>query len=101
MEAAMRSLKPGGVLLFETPDPNNLHVAAQNFYFDPSHNKPLPGAMLVFFAEASGFTQIEVRRLHPYPSELLLPEENNPVAKRFNEYFYGPQDYALIARKPV
>ena len=37
--------------------------------------------------------------LHPYPKEMRIPEDT-AVARIFNEYFYGPQDYAVLGRRP-
>jgi hypothetical protein len=29
-----------------------------------------------------------------------VPEEGSELAKRFNDYFYGPRDYAVVGRRP-
>src|SRR5262249_55887862 len=39
---SVRVLRPGGVALFETPNPRNLTVGACSFYMDPTHVRPLP-----------------------------------------------------------
>jgi O-antigen chain-terminating methyltransferase len=100
IDEALRVLKRGGVLILETPNPQNLLVGAYTFYFDPSHRKPLPSPMLRFFVEARGFCNVEIKELHPYADSARLPETADGVASRMNEYFYGPQDYAVVGRRP-
>ena len=100
IDESIRVLKPDGVLILETPNPGNILVGAQYFYLDPTHVRPLPSPMLRFFVEARGLRQVEVLELHPYPDDMRVPENGNELAKRFNDYFYGPRDYAVIARRP-
>jgi len=42
LREAMRVLAPGGVLIFETPNPENLITAAHRFFTDPTHRNPIP-----------------------------------------------------------
>jgi len=100
IDEALRVLKPGGILILETPNPQNLLVGSHNFYLDPTHVKPLPSLMLRFFVEARGFYDATVLELQPYPEAVRFPENGNPIATRLNEYFYGPQDYAVVGRRP-
>lgn len=44
--------------------------------------------------------QLASTRLHPYPEEARLPKEGTELVRRFNEHFYGPQDYTVIGFKP-
>ena len=62
--AAHRALAPNGVLVLETPNPENLVVGAWTFHMDPSHMRPLPPTLLRFLLEAVGFEVAEVRRLN-------------------------------------
>lgn len=100
IDESLRVLKPGGLLVLETPNPQNILVGSHTFYFDPTHLKPLPSAMLRFFVEARGFCHVYVAEFQPYPEAVRFPENGNSMAKRLNDYFYGPQDYAVIGRKP-
>ena len=34
---SLRVLQPGGLLIMETPNPENIVVATRNFYLDPTH----------------------------------------------------------------
>jgi O-antigen chain-terminating methyltransferase len=100
IDEALRVLKPEGIIVFETPNPSNIFVGATTFHLDPTHRKPLPSAMLRFFVEARGFCDVHVRELHPYPEAMRLPDDPLGISQRFNQYFYGPQDYAVIGKKP-
>ncbi|HEY3455066.1 MAG TPA: class I SAM-dependent methyltransferase [Bryobacteraceae bacterium] len=100
VDEALRVLKPGGILILETPNPENLLVGTYTFHFDPTHLKPLPSPMLRFFVEARGFCHVQVRALHPYPETVRVPDDGKGVAGRLNDYLYGPQDYAVIGQKP-
>ena len=97
-DEVLRTLKPGGMLILETPNPQNIQVGAHTFYTDPTHRNPLPSNTLKFFVEARGFTDVQILPLSPYPDSYALPEDSE-LAKRFNAHFYGPQDYAVIGRK--
>ena len=100
LDECLRVLKPGGLLILETPNPTNVLVGSNNFYLDPTHVHPLPPAMLRFFVDGRGYSESRILELHPYPATAMLPDEGDLVAKRINEHFYGPQDYAVIARRP-
>lgn len=99
IDGSLRALRPGGVLILETPNPQNILVSSHNFYLDPTHRKPIPMLLLQFIVEARGFCDIRPMMLHPY-AESMLVDGASDVAARFNEYFYGPQDYAIVAHKP-
>lgn len=100
VDECLRVLRSGGILILETPNPQNILVGAYAFYFDPSHVKPLPSPMLRFFVEARGFCNVYVQDLHPYPELVRFPDDGKGISNRLNDYFYGPQDYAVIGRKP-
>ena len=61
---ALRVLEPGGVLILETPNPENLLVGSELFYLDPSHRHPLPRALAMFAADFAGFDRVTVLGLH-------------------------------------
>jgi SAM-dependent methyltransferase len=93
-----RLLRAGGMIIFETPNPDNLIVAAKNFYTDPTHINPLPSVLTSFLAEHAGFINVQIAKQHPFTPEVLLREKGE-VSARFNELFYSEQDYAVIATK--
>ncbi len=100
LHEAHRALAPGGRLLLETPNPQNLIVGSCNFYLDPTHVRPLPPDFLVFLAEFAGFEGVEARPLHPVGEQHRLHDESE-TARRLNHYLYGPQDYVLLATRPA
>jgi O-antigen chain-terminating methyltransferase len=65
---ALRVLQPGGLLVMETPNPENLTVGATSFYLDPSHLHPLPPGLLGFAAEHAGFARQRIVRLQEDPA---------------------------------
>jgi O-antigen chain-terminating methyltransferase len=64
---ALRILKPGGVLILETPNPENIIVGSSKFYLDPTHNRPIPPPLLAFLVEYHGFERVKVLRLQESP----------------------------------
>lgn len=99
IEQVHRVLRPGGLLLLETPNPENLLVGSHTFYHDPTHRNPLTPTATAFLVRYFGFAEPEIRRLHPYPEEAKVPG-NDPLTERVNGHLCGPQDFAVIARKP-
>lgn len=95
LDAARRALAPGGLLLLETPNPENLLVATQAFWLDPTHRKPIPAPLLEFVVAWSGFECEAVLRLHP-------PEAGaHEIAdETLRELVHCGRDYALVARRP-
>jgi SAM-dependent methyltransferase len=100
IDECLRVLKSGGILILETPNPQNILVGSHTFYLDPTHRKPLPSPMLRFFVEARGFCDAHVLELQPYPRTVHFPDDGKGITNRLNDYFYGPQDYAVIGRRP-
>ncbi len=98
-EESIRVLKPGGLIIFETPNLENILVGSHTFYHDPTHRNPVTPTSVQFLAHYIGFCQVEIVRLHPYPEEARLPG-HDPVTERLNGHLCGPQDYAIIAHKP-
>lgn len=93
-----RTLKPGGLLILETPNPENLLVGSCNFYLDPTHQNPLPIPTLKLLVEARGFRCQEVMKLHPVASAKI--EVKDQLTSHLNHFLYGPMNYAIVARKP-
>jgi len=92
---AHRVLKDGGLLILETPNPENISVGAMNFYLDPSHQKPLPPKLMDFLAEYFGFERTKILRLQE-PVVLQQPETVPTLQQVFDSV---SPDYAVIAQK--
>jgi 2-polyprenyl-3-methyl-5-hydroxy-6-metoxy-1,4-benzoquinol methylase len=96
LDECARTLKPGGLAVFETPNPENLLVGGCNFYLDPTHRNPLPATMMKFLLEARGFCRVEILPLHP-PTPAVLKGDDD-LTKQLNQKLFGPMDYAILGR---
>ena len=91
---ALRVLRPGGLLVLETPNAENLMVGTQNFYLDPTHERPIPHLLLSFLTEYTGFERSKLLRLQESASlvegaEVDLMSVLGGVSP----------DYAIVAQK--
>jgi len=91
---ALRVLLPAGLLIMETPNPENLIVATRNFYLDPTHQKPLPPELLSFLPRLHGFQRIKLVRLQE--SAQLRTNFTPTLAEVISG---ASPDYAVIAQK--
>ena len=99
LDETLRVLRPGGVAIFETPNPRNLTVGSCNFYLDPTHKRPLPPDLSRYLLEARGFSTVEVRELHPYGPEHLIKDGDPVLRDAVNRILYSSQDYAVMGWK--
>jgi O-antigen chain-terminating methyltransferase len=90
-----RVLQKGGMIIFETPNPENLLVSAHYFYTDPTHINPLVPATTQFLVEYCGFEETEIKRLHNYAQHNPISMENSFLEKHFN----NEMDYSVIGYK--
>ncbi len=91
---AYRILKPGGLLIMETPNPENLVVGTSSFYLDPTHERPLPALLLSFVTEYSGFERFKTL----YLQESHIDEKQQKISL-LNVFNGVSPDYAIIAQK--
>jgi SAM-dependent methyltransferase len=113
---AWNVLRPGGMLVLETPNPLSLTVAASRFWLDPTHRRPVHPESLRLACELAGFSPVEVQFLRPFPPQETLPEiplaglptEQHELADRINRLrdrldaaLFGAQDYAVLAERPT
>ncbi len=97
LDRIIACLKPGGLIIMETPDPENVLVSSHNFYLDPSHRHPLPSELMQFLLESRGASRVKVMRVNPLTAHKI--EGDSELIQRFNHYFYGPMDYGIVAWK--
>jgi O-antigen chain-terminating methyltransferase len=98
LDEAGRVLKPGGLIILETPNPENLLVGSCNFYLDPTHKNPIPVPTMKLLLEARGFRCEDVLKLHAVESTKI--EVKDQLTSHLNHFLYGPMNYAVVARKP-
>ncbi len=104
-----RALIPGGLIILETPNPENVLVGSCKFYFDPTHVAPLPPQLLEFMVHSVGFDEIETRRFRrdtwwqPVPIEEMqhLPAAFSSLFDMIQQSFLAPEDYAIVARNAL
>jgi len=112
---AYRALKPGGILILETPSPLSLIVAARNFWLDPTHVRPVHPESLKLMYELASFDPVERLDLRPFPDRERLPEIDlakvpeeqkqladkvNRLRDRIDELLFGFQDFGMVGRRP-
>jgi len=112
---AWRALRPGGVLILETPSPLSVVVAARNFWLDPTHVRPVHPESLKLLYELAGFTRIERLDLRPFPAAERLPEidlamlpesarlladQVNRLRDQLDDILFGEQDFGMVGVKP-
>lgn len=93
VKEAKRVLVEDGILIMETPNPENFSVGACNFYTDPTHRNPLPPPLLAFVPEFYGFERIKVIRL----------QESDGICEKatyaIEDFLAGiSPDYAVLAQ---
>jgi 2-polyprenyl-3-methyl-5-hydroxy-6-metoxy-1,4-benzoquinol methylase len=91
---ALRVLKPAGLLILETPNAENLVVGCNNFYLDPTHERPIPHLLLGFLTEYAGFSRFKLLRLQEPKNQDLV---NN--IKLISVLNGVSQDYSIVAQK--
>jgi len=94
VQEALRVLVPGGLLILETPNPENIMVATLNFYLDPSHLRPIPPLLLEFLIEFVGYPRWKIVRLQENP------DLRNADKIGIYDILSGTSpDYAIVAQK--
>lgn len=104
LDEALRVLRPAGVLILETPNPENVLVGSCMFYMDPTHLHPIPPPLLQWTVQARGFEQVVIERLSKDRGapELTPVSGDVPGAAQINQmvaWFTAAPDYAVVARK--
>ena len=89
-----RVLKPGGLLIMETPNPENFMVATHNFYLDPTHLRPIPPDLLAFVPEYLGYESVKILRLQETAGVKTYPN-----LSMLDVLTGASPDYAVVAQK--
>lgn len=91
IKEVLRVLEPSGIVLLETPNPQNLHVSTCTFHLDPTHTKPIPEPFLKFLLTYIGFKSVHSLNVN-HPPELL----NSDRITLVNVLTNVSPDYAVI-----
>ena len=98
-------------MVLETVNTRSVLAFLEVYNRDLTHEKPLHPETLSFLVAAAGFTDVRVEmrspvdaatRLQPVPAEGLpaaAAAALNENVSRLNALLYGPQEYALFARR--
>lgn len=102
---SQRVLRPGGLLMIETPNAESMVMSATDFWRDPTHLAPRHPAALTVLAREYGFEIEEVRAVHEVAEGArisILPEdppELQRVIHAVNDRLFAPQDLRMILRR--
>ena len=114
VRVSFAKLRPGGILLAETINPQCLSTFSGAFYLDLSHKNPIHPEAARYLWESFGFRQMELLYVSPFPEEMKLKEmvrreddsyEDelarilNENVRSLNALIYGFQDYAVVGYK--
>lgn len=110
-----RVLTPGGAVVLETPNPASFATHVHSFWRDPTHVRPVPAPALAHAARQAGLV-VEETIFSGWPADedrlqgievetddadvRSIVKVLNEQKQLLNELLFGPQNYALVARKP-
>jgi len=93
---AASRLERNGVMAIETPNPECLAIFATHFYLDPTHMRPVPHPLLIYYMEEAGLGDLHLHRLSPALESMPALAS---LAEDFRQAFFGGLDYAVIGKK--
>ena len=116
IDEANRTMRPGGVIVFETINPTSWVAFFESYIRDLTHVRPLHPDTLRFLLQVSGFRDVRVQYSSPVDPLARLqrvpPAEGgsdtavaeligtvNDNTERLNARLFGDQDFAVIGVK--
>lgn len=94
VQESLRVLRPGGLLILQAVNPENIVVSSNQGFLDPTRRQPIARALLAFVPEHAGFAQTKAIPLH---------EQSSLAARQPVSLLNVLQDvsplYAVIAQK--
>jgi 2-polyprenyl-3-methyl-5-hydroxy-6-metoxy-1,4-benzoquinol methylase len=92
-----RVLIPGGIVIIETPNPENLTVASWSFHLDPTHKRPLPPPLLQFLVGEASLQAPQIVRLNSHAIAGADAAQGSALAALFT----ASPDYGVVATKGI
>ncbi len=99
IKEAARVLAPNGIVVFETPNPENLIVGSCDFYLDPTHQSPIVPLQMMTLMQTLGFPEVKILRLNKHPSPPPLDEGASKFLRTVHSLLFGALDFAVIGHK--
>ena len=90
---AQRVVTASGLIVFETPNPENIRVGTDLFYLDPTHVRPLSPELMEFVMQWAGAAWSQAIRIHS-AREFDL---GDALGRQIETYFSYSPDYAILA----
>ena len=114
LDAAFDKLRPGSAIVLETINPACWVAFFESYIRDITHVRPIHPETLKYLLVASGFGQVDLRFLAPYPEADKLQALTRPAdttladwaetinanADKINRLLFTWLDYAAIGRRP-
>lgn len=113
LKLCYQKLNFGYYIVIETVNPLSL-VSLTNYYIDMSHKRPIHPETLKFLINFANFREVETIFFSPIPDDKRLKKTNiegiegdfrqlievyDQNIDKLNTILYGPQDYAIVAKK--
>ena len=121
LDTAFLKLRPGATLILETINAASWSAFFHSYIRDITHVRPLHPDTLEYLVSASGFQNVRVRYLSPYPDDFKLqpipvPSDSsdgvpspstafgvamtlNQNVEKLNHLLFADQDFAVIAER--
>jgi 2-polyprenyl-3-methyl-5-hydroxy-6-metoxy-1,4-benzoquinol methylase len=101
---AAHALRPGGLLMIETPNAESIAVAATDFWRDPTHLSPRHVAALVTMGREYGFSVVEAKGVGAVDEAAQLRSASSDPAVQglvaaLNERLYGAPNLRVVLRR--
>jgi SAM-dependent methyltransferase len=105
LDEARRVLRPQGLVIIETLNPENFSVGNHWSYLNSNLRNPLPPVALRWIVEARGFTDVRIERLvpvrdHNAPKSVSMDVPGAEAVNALLASISAPMDYAIIGKRP-